>query len=281
MIETASLTIGELLIKAGKELTDSDTPFLDSEMLLGFLTGATREELLLKRDMEINEEVACRFNALIDRRKTGEPIAYITGKKDFYNSSFKVNSSVLIPRPETEMIVESSLANSDDKKIKVLDLCTGSGCIAISIALERTEWEVTATDISADALALAKENQKNLNAKNVNFIESSLFDKVEGKFDLISANPPYVDIADKKNLPISVVDFEPHIALFERDFGLGIIKKIIKTAPLYLNDGGQLLCEFGIGQKKVIEDELKKSDFKSYSFADDIAGIPRVFRAKV
>jgi len=166
-----------------------------------------------------------------------------------------------------------------EQTVRLLDIGTGCGCIALSLAAERPDWKITATDISREALVLAKENAIRLDIKNVDFLRSNLFDNMDGKFDVIVSNPPYVDINIKESLQIELRDYEPQSALFTTGGGLKVIGELVRNAPAYLNSGGVLLCEIGFDQRESVEALFDKNIWAETSFHRDLAGHMRVVSA--
>jgi len=278
-------TAASLVADGLRLLKSSDSPRLDAEILLAFTLGLERESIIVNPNMEVGDESVEIYRSLIERRATREPIAYIAGTKDFYKERFIVNRSVLIPRPETEGIVEELLKRFGDRKeMTLLDVGTGSGCIALSVALERKEWRVTGVDISVDALTVALENKKMLGADNVSFYESDLFASVKtsatSRYDVVVSNPPYIDRAGCDDLSEDVRGFEPHLALLADNEGLVVIERLLRDAPDYLNSGGFLLCEIGYDQKEKVRDILKKipgDRWNDVEFINDLSGHTRIF----
>ena len=213
--------------------------------------------LIMNYDKEISSNY---FDEVIDKYLYQRlPIQYILGYAYFYGYKFKVNNNVLIPRPETELAVEKALSIIKENNYQnILDIGTGSGAIAITIALEAIKnnpnIKVVASDISLDALAVAKENAMLLNAKNLNFILSDMFANIFGKYDLIISNPPYISYDDVDNIDEIVYQNEPHLALFAEDFGVYYYKEIIKNLDNYLNDNGTVIFEIGCKQAQIIKD---------------------------
>ncbi len=215
-----------------------------------------------------------RLIALFARRVAGEPVAYILGEREFYGRPFQVSPATLIPRPETEHLVDAALARLPPDG-RVLDIGTGSGCIAITIKLARPDCQVAAVDISADALAVARENSARLNT-DVEWLTSNLLDGLAGRcFDLIVSNPPYVPETDP-HLGRGDVRFEPRTALASGDDGLDAIREIVRHAPAYLNSGGWLILEHGYDQGDTVPALLSAARFEGVFMMRDLTGQPRV-----
>lgn len=216
------------------------------------------------------------FQTLLAQRLKGRPIAYVQGKKEFYGRMFKVTPDVLIPRPETELLVEAALNYlGKNRPAQVLDICTGSGCIAVSLALERPDCSVTAADISAPALVIAKENAHNLHAQ-VRLLQSDLFDSLgDARFDLIISNPPYISAADP-HLSQGDIRFEPAMALSAGPEGMDILKPLVRSAPDHLLPGGWLMLEHGWDQEDSCRALLVESGFMEVRCLHDLAGHGRV-----
>ena len=215
-----------------------------------------------------------RLMPFLHRRLAGEPVAYILGQREFYGRAFKVSPAVLIPRPETEHLVEAALQQMP-AGASVLDLCTGSGCVAITLKLERPDGSVTATDLSFDALAVAKTNAAALNA-TVSFHQGDLFAPVVGqRFDIIVSNPPYIAAADA-HLNQGDVRFEPRLALASGTEGLDLIRRLVSTAPSHLNPCGWLMFEHGFDQGVACRDLLAQAGFRQIKTLPDWAGLERL-----
>ena len=214
----------------------------------------------------------------IRRRLLNEPISQIIGYRKFWESTFFVDKSVLDPRPETELLVEKVL-ELPSSKLSLIDLGTGSGCIAISIARERPNFEVFASDISNDALKIAKKNSK-FYQTSINFIKSDWFAKIDRKFDIIISNPPYISKKEYNNLPLCIRRFEPKIALSSGSKGLDSIKTIINQFFKYLRPKGMLFLEIGSTQKKIIEKIFHYNGCKKIEFFNDLSGKCRVVCVK-
>lgn len=256
------------------------SPRLDVELLLGRVVGLDRVHLVIDADRPVSKEELATFRALFTRRRAGEPVAYLLGEREFYGRKFKVDRRVLIPRPDTETLVEVGLERTRSLYLcaRVLDLCTGSGCVAISLACERPTTRVVATDISRDALSLARENALRLGAVNVAFAEGDLFDAVRGAraFDLITANPPYIAASEVPSLAPDIRDFEPRVALSPGDDPLAIARRIVDAAPAFLNDGGTLAMEVGAGQAPDVAKLFEARGFSDVRSRKDYGGIERV-----
>ena len=252
--------------------------YLEAEWLVTLSLG--KNKISEVYNMAIDQSSLSRVNEVLEERLTGKPLAYIIGNVEFYGRTFMVNSNVLIPRPETELLVESVIKeiNSNKKNVKVLDLCTGSGAIGITIALE-TNAKVSCSDISDKAIVQASINASNLNASTL-IIQSDLFDNINDKFDIIVSNPPYIKTNDLIGLDREVRDFEPMLALDGGETGLDFYKKIINLAPEYLNKNGKLFFEIGIGQAKDIVDLMKKN-FDEICVIKDYNKIDRVIYGKL
>jgi release factor glutamine methyltransferase len=222
-----------------------------------------------------------RFRTLVNRRLTGEPIQYITGETEFYGLPFRVMPDVLIPRPETEHLVEKVLALAVNLPAPhIVDIGTGSGVIAVALADHLPDAQITAIDLSVSALVIARENAKN-NGVALRFLEGDLLAPVAfEKFEIIVSNPPYVPTADRDQLSVEVRDFEPALALFAGDDGLDIYRRLIPAAFHALIPGGFVVLEIGFGQSPAITNLLAASGFEKIEFLPDLQGIPRVASAQ-
>ena len=252
---------------------------LTAEVLLAHLLSVSREYLHAHDERALNpEESDALENALYDRI-SGVPLQYIVGKQEFYGRYFHVNPAVLIPRPETEFIIESVLGIhatwGQTPRCQVLDVGTGSGCIAVTLALEIPEADVFAADISEEAVCVALENAANLKA-DVGFFCADLMDGVTGPFDFIVSNPPYVAPGDLSRLQREVRDHEPHVALFG---GLEIYRRIVRDAGEHLRPGGYLIMEIGLGMEDAVLD-LFGAEWDKLPTKTDLQGIPRTIIAK-
>ncbi len=266
-------------------LAGMDSPRLDAEILLSFCLGCERLDFFKNPAMPINEETLVSFQKLKARRLAWEPVAYITSQKEFWSFTLEVNNSVLIPRPDTEVLVEEALKvcrQLDSAEIKILDIGTGSGAIALALAYEIPLARLTATDVSAAALATACKNAESLDlASQVEFLQGSLFEPVDDFFDIIVANPPYIADEEYDKLPVGVKDYEPPEALRAGVEGLDFYRKIIAAAPGHLKNNGWLLLEIGATQGRRIGDIFEASgQYRDISIRNDYAGLPRVIKAR-
>lgn len=252
----------------------------DSWLLAEYVFGITRTSYYMNPGIKVNEQDTDRYRALIKKRAAKTPLQYITGHQEFMGLDFKVNKNVLIPRQDTELLVETAVAfiNEVKKPLKVLDMCTGSGCIAISVDKMCQNAEVTAVDICDNALEVARENN-HINSCNVNFIQSDLFENVRGKFDVIISNPPYIETEIIKGLMAEVRDCEPFIALDGDKDGLKFYRRISEGLSTYLCDGGKVFFEIGYNQGKRVPELLNKFGYKNVVVLKDLSGNDRVVSA--
>ena len=269
-----AINFGNKILKFKKINTYS----LDTELLLSKVLNCTREQLLINLNKKIKKNKLNKFISLISRRVKNEPIAYIFKKKEFWKYNFKVNNQVLIPRPETEIIVEQVLKQSNLNNSKIiLDIGTGSGCLLLSIIKERPNFYGIAIDICRKALNVAKYNAKMHQLENkVKFINIDIDKFIYNKYDFIVSNPPYIKNIDLKRLDNNVKHFEPIIALSGGSDGLSEIKKIILKSKKLLKKNGKLIFEIGNNQKKNVINLLKKNGFIINKICKDIHSYPRV-----
>ncbi len=273
-----AIAIKQALITGQQQLQNhSDSARLDSEILLCQALQCDRSYLYTWPDKSITGAQQQHFQAHITKRQQGYPIAYITGQKDFWSLTLTVNESVLIPRPETELLVETALSVLQQKHSnKIADLGTGSGAIACALASERPNWHITATDISPSALDTAKHNAMRYQLKNITFKKSHWFDQLNNqKFDAIISNPPYIAPNDP-HLQQHGLPFEPQQALTSDNNGLADIIELIKRAKCYLDPGGYLLLEHGHDQASNIQDLLTSLGYQQVQSLRDLNGIERV-----
>lgn len=250
---------------------------IDARLLLQYALEADHAFLLTYPDQLLTSQQADQFSRLVTQRIHGMPIAYLIGERAFYDLTFKITEAVLIPRPETELLVELALKRIPaDQSCKILDLGTGSGAIAITIAKHRPQSQVIAIDLSADAVAVSRWNARNLRVNNVHIMTGNWFNELaEEKFDLIVSNPPYVAENDP-HLQQGDLRFEPQLALSAGANGLACISCIINGAPIYLVNGGWLLLEHGYNQAAGCRRLLENTDFSNICSYPDLAGIMRV-----
>ena len=258
------------------DLPESPTPRLDAELLLSAALGKSRSYLRTWPEHEPSAEQLARFAAHMARRRQGEPVAYILGHQGFWSLDLEVASHTLIPRPDTELLVEAALAQLPDVARTALDLGTGSGAIALALASERPGWQITGVDRVEQAVALAERNRERLGLNNVQFFASHWFSALNGRrFDLIVSNPPYIR-ADDMHLSQGDVRFEPSSALVAGADGLDDIRAIIQTAPAHLNVGGWLLLEHGYDQAAAVRELLAVGGFVTVSSRRDLGGHERI-----
>lgn len=261
------------------EKSNVDAPRLTAELLLAHSLKLDRIKLYTDLDRPLTKDELAGYRGLIQRRIAGEPTQYLTGLKDFYGRKFQVDARVLIPRPETELLVEAIVRL---KPARVLDLCTGSGCIAVTIALELPEASVWATDISGGACAVAKANAEALGAgSRVTVLEGDLFKAVpEGpKFDVIVSNPPYVKAGELATLQREV-QREPKLALDGGADGLDFVRRIADGAKAYMKAGGSLALEIGDGQGDAVKDILTRAGYHEVRIEKDLARLDRLAFAR-
>jgi release factor glutamine methyltransferase len=255
----------------------SDDSSRDADVLARALLQWDAAAWLSRRREDAPAPFVTAFDAAVARRLRHEPIAYITGVREFYGRPFRVTPAVLIPRPETEGVIDEVRALLADRPTgaRVADVGTGSGCLAITLALEHPGVDMVATDISRDALDVARANAAALGAP-VRFVDTSLLDGLAGPLDLIVSNPPYVAARDRESLPPDVRQFEPAAALFGGQDGLEVIRALVQAAALTLGDHGWLVMEIGAGQARSVEAIAAAAGLSVVRLAPDLAGIPRV-----
>lgn len=247
---------------------------LDARLLLEYVCGTDRNTLLAHGDREISEEECRKYEECIARREKRVPLQHITGEQEFMGITFLVNENVLIPRQDTEILVEEVLKELHDG-MSILDMCTGSGCILLSLLQYSNDCEGTGTDLSAKALEIAKENGRRLGKTPV-FLESDLFEKVEGRYDVIVSNPPYIPTEVIPTLMPEVREYEPEGALDGKEDGLYFYREIVRQAGEYLNRGGRLFFEIGCGQAAQVSALLEEAGYKEIEVVKDFAGLDRV-----
>src|SRR4030042_1680618 len=281
------MTIREILNEATHSFEAVGIPSarLDAEVLLAFCLKLDRLEFLKNPETKISKTQLADFKKIVARRLKWEPVAYITGRKEFWSFTLEVNQGVLIPRPDTEVIVEEALniyrTHTFDMP-RILDIGTGSGAIALALAKELPQAKIVATDISSGALTLAKKNARSLGLeKQIEFLQGDLFEPVNGIFDIIVSNPPYIADQEYQELPPGVKDYEPKEALWAGQTGVEFYEKLIYQSKNHLNENGWLLLEIGARQeasvRKIMEDY---GNYDSISVRNDYAGLPRVIKGR-
>lgn len=276
--EQCMLTGFSLTIQQALDWSCRKIDWIDARLLLQHVLRVNHAFLIAHAENKMVVEDIEQFLKLVVQREQGMPVAYLTGERDFFDLTFKVSSAVLIPRPETELLVEIAIACiSKSRPCQVLDLGTGSGAIGITIAKHRPLAHVTAVDVSMDAIEIAKWNARKLSVDNIHIIQGNWFDTLTAniKFDLIVSNPPYVAENDP-HLLRGDLRFEPGLALSTQENGLACIRHIISTAPVFLVDGGELLLEHGYNQAVACQQLFKGNGFRKIHSHLDLAGIERV-----
>jgi release factor glutamine methyltransferase len=253
---------------------------LDAELLLARAIGLDRVGLVMHAERALTPAELSAFREVFKRRRAGEPVAYLLGEREFYGISFQVDARVLVPRPETETLVDVALARTRSRSMfgNALDLCTGSGCVAIAFARARGTWRVTATDVSEDALSVARRNAARTGAvRNLRLMASDLFGALHGeRFDLITANPPYIPSGELDQLPLDVRAFEPRLALDGGEDGLDLVRRIASQALAHLSPRGLLALEIGAEQGAEAHAILRNAGYSALEIARDLAGRDRV-----
>ena len=253
------------------------TERLDAEVLLSHVLDRPRSYLHAWPERPLTPGEQSRFMSLIRRRRAGEPIAYITGRQEFWSLTFDVNRATLIPRPETELLVETALQLADpigSYGLRLADLGTGSGCIALALAHERPRWQITAVDVSDDALQMAQRNARRLGIDNVEFLWNDWLSGFSANtFDIIVSNPPYIRAGDPH---LHDIRHEPQTALVAGPDGLDALRRIITEAETCLKPNGLLLLEIGHDQSEAVHNLNQAAGYTGIQFKRDLAGIPRV-----
>ena len=284
-------TIFQSVASARQRLRSAGVPpdeaDLDARFLAEHVLGWSTERFLTDAHGPATPSFSSRYVALVDRRARREPVAYIVGHQEFWGLQFDVSPAVLIPRPETELVVEAALAllNTPAPPIRnpeIADVCTGTGCVAVALARERSDARITATDISDAALEVAHRNAvRHQVADRIAFVRADLLAAVVGPFDIIAANPPYVSERDQPTLQPEVRDFEPPLALFAGPDGLDVVRRLVPEAARRLRDGGALVFEFGFGQSHAVEELISGTHgLRMVELRPDLQGIPRVAVAR-
>ena len=276
-------TIAEALKEAGERLRVASVPndLLDAQMLLAEALGKDRTYLIINFNQQLSEGILSAFRTMVDRRVAGEPLQYITGRQEFFGLDFEVTPDVLIPRPETELIVEEAIRIVQQDGIvrpMIVDVGAGSGCIAVALARELADARVIASDVSEAALRVARRNAARHGlGDRVDFIASDLLGAfAEEEFaDFILSNPPYVSEKEMPSLQREVRDWEPRAALTDSNDGLSLYRRLLKDAPSRLRPGGHLICEMGYTQSEMISNMIDRRVWGAPKLLDDLQGIPR------
>ncbi|OAI39859.1 hypothetical protein AYO40_05360 [Planctomycetaceae bacterium SCGC AG-212-D15] len=282
-----SWTVGRLLDWTAQHLAKkgAEYPRLDAEVLLAHALGCRRIDLYAGRHEEIAaDELRERFRELIRRRLEGCPVAYLVGRKEFFSLEFEVGPGVLIPRPETEFVVMECLARARGQAgVRIIDIGTGSGCIPVTLARHLPDADITAVDISDDALAFARRNAARHGvAKRIRFLAGDLFAPVAGEsFDFVLSNPPYIAREDIPQLPVGVRQYEPHVALGGGPGGYAVLERLLGEAPRVLKPGGYLIVEIGAPQEQPVRERFAaRAGYDLAPTVYDFARHPRVLCAR-
>jgi release factor glutamine methyltransferase len=276
-----SWTIGSLVKWATDDFQARgiESPRLDAELIVAHALSIPRMQVIIDAQRPLADAELAKLRALVKRRRAREPMAYLLGQREFYGRAFKVDKRVLVPRPDTETLVDVALERTRacSMSMRLLDLCTGSGCVAITLARERPTSRVTATDVSADALEVARGNAQRLGAYNVAFALGDLYAPVTGaRFDVITANAPYIATAELATLMPDVRDFEPRLALDGGADGLDLVRRIVDGAPSVLVPGGVLALEVGAGEAPLVAALLSEHGYEAIDVRRDYGKIERV-----
>jgi release factor glutamine methyltransferase len=272
------LDLGEFALKDGPH---PESARRDADVLLMHTLKKSRAWLMAHGDELLSDELFLSYTELLERRRRGEPIQYITGETEFYGLPFRVTPEVLIPRPETEHLVEKVIELATRfQQPRIVDVGTGSGAIAVALAQKLPQASITAIDLSRSALAIARENAKR-NGVDLRFLDGDLLAPVAGEcFEIVVSNPPYVPSGDRATLSVEVREYEPALALFAGDDGLDVYRRLIPAAFVALTPGGFVALEIGYGQSKAITELLSRAGFEQIEFVPDLQGIPRVACAR-
>lgn len=251
------MTYGVLLAQLGQQLEAIGEEALALELAFRHLKGWSKTDLVLAQREPVRDDDRCLLEQLYQELAQHKPYQYLIGQAEFRELTLAVDERVLIPRPETEELVDLILAENPQTQLSVLDIGTGSGAIALSLKSERPTWQVTASDVSYDALCVARDNAKRCQL-DVTFIQSDVFEQIEGRYDLIVSNPPYIAYEDKDEVGLNVLTSEPHLALFADEEGYQIYRRIIAKASNHLNPTGKLYFEIGYKQGPKLSQLLQK-----------------------
>lgn len=257
-----------------------ESPRLNAEHLVAHVLGRTRMELYLEFERELTESELAPLRELVKRRGEGEPLQHLLGTVEFCGRVFRCDKRAMVPRPETEQLVEIVESKIENRKSRILDVGTGSGVIALSLAAKFSEAEILAVDISDDALALARENAASLNLSDrVRFVKSNLLENVEGTFDLIVANLPYISTQQRHTLSREVLH-DPEIALFASARGDELVREVIAQAPPHVRPGGMLALEIGLDQSEALLSALAEKNYRDIYSKTDYSGVTRFLFAR-
>jgi release factor glutamine methyltransferase len=257
-----------------------ESPRLNAEHLLAHVLGRKRIELYLEFERVLTESELTPLRDLVKRRGEGEPLQHLLGTTEFCGLTFLCDKRAMVPRPETEELVELAESKIENRALRIVDVGTGSGVIALTLAMKFPEAEVLAVDISDDALALARENASRLKlVDRVRFLRSNLFEKVDGIFDFVIANLPYISIQDRQSLSREVLH-DPEVALFAGARGDELLRELIAQAPLQLRAGGMLALEIGIGQSEALLSALAEKNYRDIYSKNDYSGVTRFLFAR-
>lgn len=251
------MTLAQYLAELEQELVAAGEEAESLSFVYRALNQLSFTDFVLKLRAEVSQEDREQLKAIQDQLLAHKPAQYIIGSSDFHGLNLKVDERVLIPRPETEELVELILSENPETSLFVLDIGTGSGAIALALANSRPDWQITASDLSSDALSLAAENAQSCGL-SLTFVQSDCLDAIQGKFDIIVSNPPYISEADKDEVGLNVLASEPHMALFAGENGYAIYRKIAEQAGDYLTEKGKIYLEIGYKQGDGVVDLLKQ-----------------------
>lgn len=279
-------TVGRVLAWVTKDFAGRglDSPRLEAELLLAHVLGCNRIQLIVDRDRPLAPHELAAYRAMVGRRRNHEPVAYLRGEREFYGHDFRVDARVLIPRPDTETLVEVALDRTQARSMygRMADLCTGSGNVAISFARERPTWRVIGSDISPDAVAVASDNAVRMGvAWNLSFVVGDLFAPVgpSGPYDLVTANPPYIPSTELETLAADIRHHEPRLALDGGADGLDIIRRLVAQAPTHLLAGGVLALEIAADQGEAVRALMEDAGWNDVEVKRDLGRRDRVVSA--
>jgi release factor glutamine methyltransferase len=282
------MTIAETLKRASEHLRAASvsSDVLDAQTLLAEALGRDRTYIIINYNQQLSDDLVAKYQGLIERRASGEPLQYITGHQEFFGLEFEVTPDVLIPRPETEIIIEETIRLAHEAGLTepvIVDAGTGSGCIAITLARELNRSWAIATDVSTAALQVAKRNAVRHNLDNrIDFVAANLLDAFQDEAfaDFIISNPPYVSERELPSLQREVRDWEPHIALTDFGDGLSFYNRLLEDSPSRLKSGGHLICEMGYTQSEAVSSLVDPATWSETRLIDDLQGIPRTLVLK-